>query len=160
MNKSKTGKTVLFAGTFDPFTKGHKSVVDRSLLLFDNVVIAVGVNPDKCTMYPVNFRIEYIKKVYESEPRVRVECYTGLTTDFAKELGVDALVRGVRTNKDFEYEREMADINHQLSGIETVLLFTEPLYSALSSSIVRELIHHGKNVDNYLPLPISSIKNK
>lgn len=158
MKESHISTTVLFAGTFDPFTKGHKSIVERALTLFDNVVVAVGVNPDKRTMFSTKQRIAYISKIFESNSRVQIVSYSGLTTDFAKELDVDVLLRGVRTNKDFEYEKEMADINHQLSGIETVLLFTESSYSALSSSVVRELIRHGKNVDNYLPLPISCIE--
>lgn len=145
---------VLFAGSFDPFTLGHKSIVDRTLRLFDEVVVAIGVNSDKHALLNLNDRLNYIKGVYSNEPRVTVTHYEGLTTDFASQIGVSALVRGVRDIKDFEYERQMADINRSLTGIETVLLFTEERYASISSSLVRELIKYGKDVGMFLPSDI------
>lgn len=145
---------VLFAGSFDPFTLGHKSIVDRTLRLFDEVVVAIGVNSDKHALLNLNDRLNYIKGIYSNEPRVTVVHYDGLTTDFANQIGVSALVRGVRDIKDFEYERRMADINRSLTGIDTILLFTEERYASISSSLVRELIKYGKDVSMFLPSDI------
>ncbi len=144
----------LFAGTFDPFTLGHKSIVDRTLSVADEVVIAIGVNPNKQTMFTLDERIIYINKVFADNPRITVAHYEGLTTDYAQSIKADFLVRGVRYVKDFEYERQIADVNRQISGIETILLFTEEQYSNISSSIIRELISYGKDVTQFLPLPI------
>jgi pantetheine-phosphate adenylyltransferase len=145
----------LFAGTFDPFTLGHKSIVDRTLSVADEIIIAIGVNPNKQTMFTLDERIIYINKVFADNPRITVTHYEGLTTDFAQSIGADFLVRGVRYVKDFEYERQIADVNRQISGIETILLFTEEQYANISSSIIRELISYGKDVTQFLPLPIS-----
>lgn len=146
----------LFAGTFDPFTLGHKSIVDRTLAVADEIVIAIGVNPNKQTMFTLDQRLLYINKVFADNPRVSVTYYEGLTVDFAQKIGADFLVRGVRYVKDFEYERQIADVNRQLSGIETILLFTEEQYANISSSIIRELISYGKDVNQFLPIPITN----
>ena len=141
----------LFPGSFDPFTLGHKSIVDRVLPMADEVVIAIGVNAGKKSMFSLEERVAQIQKVYANEPRVKVASYEGLTTDFAKSIGATVMVRGVRTAQDFEFERTLADVNRQLTGIETILLITEPQYSAISSSIVRELLSYGKDVKDFLP---------
>ena len=141
----------LFPGSFDPFTLGHKSIVDRVLPMADEVVIAIGVNAGKKSMFSLEERVAQIQKVYANEPRVKVASYEGLTTDFAKSIGATVMVRGVRTAQDFEFERTLADVNRQLRGIETILLITEPQYSAISSSIVRELLSYGKDVKEFLP---------
>ncbi len=142
---------LLFPGSFDPFTIGHKDIVDRALALTDEIVIAIGVHPDKHGLFSVEERIEQIQRVYAHEPRVSVTSYEGLTTDFARQIGATALLRSVRSMKDFEYERDMADINHQLTGIETVLLLARPQYAAISSSLVRELLHYKKDISTLLP---------
>ena len=141
----------LFPGSFDPFTLGHKSIVDRVLPMADEVVIAIGVNAGKKSMFSLEERVAQIQKVYDNEPRVKVASYEGLTTDFAKSIGATVMVRGVRTAQDFEFERTLADVDRQLTGIETILLITEPQYSAISSSIVRELLSYGKDVKEFLP---------
>ena len=145
----------LFAGTFDPITLGHKSIVERTLAVADEIVIAIGVNPNKHTMFTLEQRLEYINQVFADNPRISVTCYEGLTTDFAKTIGANFRVRGVRYVKDFEYERQIADVNRQLSGIETILLFTEEQYANVSSSIIRELISFGKDVSKFVPIPIT-----
>ncbi len=152
-------RRLLFAGSFDPFTLGHKSVVDRSLDLADETVIAIGTNEGKKSMFPLDFRLDYIRRIYADEPRVRVMSYGGLTVDFAREVGATCLLRGVRDCKDFEYERQIAEVNRQLTGIETLLLITEERYSCVSSSIVRELIHYGKDVSRFLPATIDIKKD-
>ena len=141
----------LFPGSFDPFTLGHKSIVDRTLQFAEEVVIAIGVNAGKKSMFSLEERMAQILKVYADEPRVKVASYEGLTTDFAESIGATAMVRGVRTAQDFEFERMLADVNRKLSGIETILLITEPQYSAISSSVVRELLSYGKDVKDFLP---------
>lgn len=143
---------LLFPGSFDPFTIGHKDIVDRALASFaDEVIIAIGVHPQKKCMFTADERIAQIKRIFASEPRVKVCSYDGLTTDFAQEMGVTALLRSVRSVKDYEYECELADINRQLTGIETIILIAQPQYAAISSSTVRELIHYGKDVSTFLP---------
>ena len=145
-------RIALFPGSFDPFTKGHKNIVERTLQsLADEVIIAVGKNAEKKGAQTVEQRIETIQKIFEGEGRVRVVAYDGLTIDFAKSVSADFIVRGVRNVKDFEYEREIADVNRQLSGIESVLLYTQPEYASISSSIVRELMSYGKDVSEFLP---------
>ena len=141
----------LFPGSFDPFTLGHKSIVDRTLQFAEEVVIAIGVNTGKKSMFSLEERMAQIQKVYADEPRVKVASYEGLTTDFAESIGATAMVRGVRTAQDFEFERMLADVNRKLTGIETILLITEPQYSAISSSVVRELLSYGKDVKDFLP---------
>lgn len=145
-------KTAIFAGSFDPFTKGHQNIVDRALQsVASKVIIAIGVNHEKKYIFPLEERLQAIQELYKDNPRVRVESYEGLTTDFAKEQHADFLLRGVRSVKDFEYERDIADINKRLTGIETILLFTDSQYSSISSSIVRELYAYKKNIEDFLP---------
>ena len=141
----------LFPGSFDPFTKGHDDIVRRALGLFDEVVIAVGYNEQKAGWMPVEERVATIRKLYADETRIRVESYTGLTVDFAREQGITAIVRGVRSTSDFEYEVQMADVNRQLTGIETILLPASPQFASLSSSVVRELAHFHHDISEFLP---------
>ena len=148
-------RIAIFPGSFDPFTIGHASIVNRGLPMFDEIVIGVGLNENKRTLYTSHERVEAIKRVYASEPRIRVESYRDLTIDFAKRQKAKFILRGLRSVKDFEYERDIANMNHRLAGIETVLLFTEPEYSSVSSSVVRELIAFGKDVGDFLPKPLS-----
>ena len=144
-------KTALFAGTFDPYTRGHHALVERALVLFDTVVVAVGRNLEKKCMRSVEERVSAIEKLYAGNGRVKVAVYDTLTMDFAQSVGATALLRGVRSVKDFEYERDIADINLRLGGIDTVLLVSEPEYAAISSSVVRELMKYGKDVSELLP---------
>lgn len=144
-------KKGLFPGSFDPFTRGHADIVKRALGLFDEVIIAVGYNESKKGWLTPEERVRTISKLYADEPRITVESYTGLTVDFAREHGVTAIIRGVRTTADFEYEMQMADVNRQLAGIETILLPASPQLSSISSSIVRELARFGRDVSSLLP---------
>ena len=144
-------KKALFAGTFDPYTRGHHSIVTRALAMFDKVVVAIGRNAAKSTICSIDERMESIARLYADEPRVEVVTYEGLTTDYAREAGACCLLRGVRSVKDFEYERDLADVNRAISGIETVIMVSEPQYAAISSSVVRELMSYGKDVTEFLP---------
>ncbi|MBQ0157736.1 MAG: pantetheine-phosphate adenylyltransferase [Bacteroidales bacterium] len=143
--------TALFPGTFRPFTRGHAAIVQRALRLFDHVVIGIGYNAEKPEAADIDARVADIARLYETVPQVTVRAYHGLTTDCAAEVGADCLLRGVRSVKDFEYERDIAEINRQLSGLETIILISEPQYAAISSSLVRELQHYGKDVTSLLP---------
>ena len=144
-------RTVLFAGTFDPYTRGHHALVERALAMFDKVVVAVGRNLGKNCMFSLEERVSAIEKVYAGNDRVSVAVYDTLTMDFARSVGAVALLRGVRSVKDFEYERDIADINLRLGGMDTVLLISEPEYASMSSSVVRELMKYGKDVSALLP---------
>ena len=144
-------KTALFPGTFDPFTKGHADIVERGLRLFDRVIIAIGVNESKTPAEDKEERLNDIRRLYADNSKVEVCAYTGLTCDFARQQGAGFILRGVRTLKDYEYERDIADINRHLSGIETVVLFCRPELAAVSSSIIRELQHNGRDVTEFLP---------
>ncbi|MDD6892104.1 MAG: pantetheine-phosphate adenylyltransferase [Bacteroidales bacterium] len=144
-------RRAIFPGTFDPFTIGHYSVVKRALTFMDEIVVGIGVNDAKRTWFPTERRVEMIRQLYADEPRVKVEAYSDLTIDFAARQDAKFIIRGIRTVRDFEYEETIADINRKLSGIETILLFTEPELTSVSSTIVRELLHYGKDVSAFLP---------
>ena len=147
-------KTGIFVGSFDPFTVGHHSIVRRALGLFDCLVIGVvGDQVHKPGMRPAEERMQAIATLYRDEPKISVKPYYGLAVDFARQEGAHFIIKGVRSVKDFEYEREQADINREISGgeVETVLLYAEPQLASVSSTMVRELQHFGADVSAYLP---------
>jgi pantetheine-phosphate adenylyltransferase len=149
MNKQK--KIAVFAGTFDPFTLGHLSLVERGLALFDEIIVAIGINLNKKTFFSPEQREKMITRLFENEPRVRVRCYEGLTIDLAASEKANFILRGIRTASDFDYERTIANANRKLSGIETVILFSEPEKEHISSTVVRELLEWGKPVNDFVP---------
>ena len=147
-------RTGIFVGTFDPFTIGHDSIVRRALPLFDRLVIGVvGDHVQKPNITPAEQRMEAISRLYADEPRIEVKPYYGLAVDFARSEGARFIVKGVRSVKDFEYEREQADINRLITNgeVETILLYAEPHLSSISSSMVRELQHFGQDISSFLP---------
>lgn len=153
-------RTAIFPGTFDPFTLGHASVVKRGLRLFDRIIIAVGVNDSKQTMFSIEERLEQIKACYPDETRVEVRTYEGLTVDFARQEQVGHILRGVRSLGDFEYERLLSDVNQKISEIDTVLLFTEPEYACIQSNVVRELLKYHQDIKEFVPAEIIKLLNK
>ena len=143
-------KRAIFPGSFDPFTIGHHDIVMRGLDIFDEIVIGIGKNSNKQETFPLQERLERIQQAYADEPRVKVEVYEGLTIDFVPKHHAKHILRGVRSVKDFEYERDIAEANKQLSGIETVILYTRPELAHISSSLVRELYTFGKDVSKLM----------
>ncbi len=144
-------RKAIFPGTFDPFTVGHYSVVKRALTFMDEIIIGIGINENKKAYFPIEKRKAMIQALYKDEPRIKVMAYDCLTIDFAQQVGAQFIVRGIRTVKDFEYEETIADINRQLAGIETILLFTEPELTCVSSTIVRELLSYKKDISQFIP---------
>ncbi|MFG5857031.1 MAG: pantetheine-phosphate adenylyltransferase [Dysgonomonas mossii] len=148
-------RKAIFPGTFDPFTIGHYSLVKRSLELVDEIVIAIGVNDTKKTYFPLDKRIDMIRSLYKGDSRIVVGTYDSLTVDYAKETGSNFIIRGIRSVNDFEYEKTIADMNRNISGIETIVLFTEPELTHISSTIVRELLRFGHDVSQFIPKGMS-----
>jgi len=148
-------KRAIFPGTFDPFTVGHYSIVLRGLQLFDEIVIGIGINRAKNTLFSAEKRLEIIQQTFETNGRVKVTTYDSLTIDFARSVDAGFILRGLRTVADFEYERTLGDTNRILSGVETVILFTESAYSHISSTVARELISFGKDITDFLPPGVS-----
>jgi pantetheine-phosphate adenylyltransferase, bacterial len=153
-------KTAVFPGTFDPFTLGHASVVRRGLRIFDHIIIAIGVNQSKSTMFTLEERLEQIRACFKNEPRIEVCSYEGLTVDFARRKNAGFILRGIRTLTDFEYERLLSDVNQKISEIDTVCLFTEPEYSSIQSNVVRELLKYGQDVREFVPSSIIELLKK
>ena len=143
----------IFTGSFDPYTIGHDDILRRALPLFDSIVIGVGHNERKQYMNSVEERVEAIRALYANEPKVRVEAYSDLTIDFARRVGAHFIIKGVRSVKDFEYEREQAELNRRLGGVEILLLLADPTLACVSSSAVRELAHFGQDIQPFLPKP-------
>ena len=145
-------RTGLFTGSFDPFTIGHDNIVRRALPLFDKVVIGVvGDNVNKPSLTPAAERMEAIRRLYADVPAIEVRPFYGLAVDLAREVQAQFFIKGVRSVKDLEYEREQADVNRAISGVDTLLLIAEPQLAQISSSVVRELRHFGQDVTPFLP---------
>jgi pantetheine-phosphate adenylyltransferase len=153
-------RTALFPGTFDPFTLGHRSIVHRGLALFDRIVIAVGINDAKRSMFTTEERLRQIEACFEDEPRVDICSYEGLTVECARDKNAGVILRGIRSLNDFEYERLLADVNQKISGIETVCLFTEPEYACIQSNVVRDLLLHQQDVRAFVPEAIAALLKK
>ncbi|GBU06933.1 pantetheine-phosphate adenylyltransferase [Bacteroidales bacterium] len=151
-------KIALFPGTFDPFTLGHESIVERGLNLVDELIIAIGINTNKKTHFSLEQRLEMLENLYANEPRIKVQTYNCLTLDFASQVGAKFILRGIRSMNDFEFEKSIADVNHCISKIETLVLFTKPKFIHISSSIVRELLTFEKNVDEFVPKKLNIYK--
>jgi len=153
-------QTAIFPGTFDPFTLGHASIIRRGLRFFDRIIIAVGVNDSKQTMFSIDQRLEQIRACYAHEPRIEVRFYEGMTVDFARQEHAGFILRGVRSLGDFEYERLLSDVNRKISEIDTVFLFTEPEYASIQSNVVRELLKYNQDINDFVPTEINELLKK
>lgn len=145
-------RIALFPGSFDPFTLGHEAIVEQGLRIFDRIVIGIGANCEKRGLLTVDNRRRLIEDIFRGESRVEVTAYEGLTGDYCRELGIKFILRGMRNTVDYEYERGVMMVNQRLyPEITTVLLFTPPEYVAISSSIIRELCHFGRDPREMMP---------
>lgn len=149
MQSSK--RIAVFPGSYDPFTIGHEALVRRTLDLFDEIIIAIGVNSTKNYMFTLERRTEMIKEVFKDEPRVRVTGFTGLTVDFCKKNNAKYIIRGIRTSTDFEFEKAIAQMNRSISDIETIFIMPLPEHSAINSTIIRDIIRNNGDVSMFVP---------
>jgi pantetheine-phosphate adenylyltransferase len=148
-------RIALFPGSFDPFTVGHESIVYRAMPLFDKIVVAIGYNTNKTGYFSLEKRLQWIKDVFEGNPKIEVVSYSKLTIDFCAEIGAKYILRGLRTSADFEYERAIGQMNRAMkSGVETVFLLTEAKHTFITSTIVRDVIKYGGDASAFLPKKI------
>lgn len=142
----------VFPGSFDPFTTGHANIIERTLNLFDEIVIAIGINSKKQYLFPLENRIQSISNFYQTEPKISVKPYEGLTVNFCQQIGAKYLVRGLRTSSDFDYERTIALMNKSIDNqLETVFIISAPELSAISSTVVREIYNHKGDISQFIP---------
>ena len=145
-------KKAVFPGSFDPFTKGHESIVIRALPLFDEIIIGVGTNSKKNKYFPLKERCKWIEQVFANEPKISVQNYEGLTIDFCEKVKANYILRGLRNSSDFKYEKDIAQINQSMNNkIETIFIIAEPKVSHISSTLVRDLAKHGGDISQFLP---------
>lgn len=144
-------RRAIFPGSFDPITLGHFDIIERGVTLFDELIIAIGINADKKYMFPLEKRKQFIEEAFKSEPKIKVVTYEGLTVNFCKEIGADFILRGLRNPADFEFEKAIAHTNRKLSEIETVFLLTSSGKSYISSSIVRDVIRNNGDYTGLVP---------
>lgn len=146
-------RIAVFPGSFDPITRGHESIVLRALTLFDEIIVAVGENQEKKGFFPIEKRLEWIHTVFSAYPQIKAMRYSGLTVEFCKKVNALYILRGLRTSADFEFERSIGQVNKQLHPeVETIFLLTAPEYTALNSSIVRDIIRHGGDPSAFIPV--------
>jgi pantetheine-phosphate adenylyltransferase len=149
-------KLAVFPGSFDPFTIGHESIVNRALPLFDQIIIGIGVNVDKKYFFPIEKRIKWIEDLYMNNPKISVNSYQGLTIDFCEKINASYILRGLRTSADFEFERAIAQMNRAMNKkIETIFLVSEPENCAISSSIIRDIINNGGDAGRFVPFKLN-----
>ena len=145
-------KVALFPGSFDPITHGHCNIINRAIPLFDKIVVAVGENATKAYMFPLETRMKWIKDTFANQPKVEVAHYKGLTIDFAKKIGANFLLRGVRNPSDFEFEKAIAQANREMMpDLDTVFLLTSARYAYISSSIVRDVVKNNGDYTLFVP---------
>ena len=144
-------KKAIFPGSFDPITLGHYDIIKRSIPLFDEIIVAIGINAEKKYMFPLEDRIRFIAEAFADEPKIRVISYVGLTIDLCKKEKAEFILRGLRNPADFEFEKAIAHTNRRLSKIETIFLLTAAKTSYISSSIVRDVIRNGGEYQMLVP---------
>lgn len=145
-------KIAIFPGSFDPFTVGHESIVNRAVSMFDKIIVMIGYNANKKSFFPIEMRIKWINQVFKDIDKVEVRLHDGLTVDFCKEVGAKYILRGLRTSADFEYERAIAQINKKMHPeIETVFLLTLPEHTPVNATIIRDIVFHGGDASQFLP---------
>ena len=153
-------KRAIFPGSFDPITLGHADIINRAMDLFDEIVIAIGINNDKKYLFSLEQRLQFIKDTFVDNPKIKVQTYKGLTINYCKEIEADYILRGLRNPADFEFEKAIAQTNRNLSGIETVFLLTSANTSYISSSIVRDVYRNNGDISSLVPESVSNSKKE
>ena len=149
-------KIAIFPGSFSPFTIGHQSIIDKALPLFNKIIIAIGINSEKNQYFSIEERMQWIKDVYDNNPKIEVKFYEGLTIDFCKKENANFILRGLRDSHDFKFEKNIAQMNNDLNNeIETIFLITPPEISHISSTIIRDIIKNGGDVSKFIPKEIN-----
>ena len=152
MKLNPSPKIAVFPGSFDPITKGHVDIIKRALPLFDEVIIDIGNNAEKKYFFPLAKRQKWIEKIFAGEKKIKVKAYHGLTVGFCKSVNASYILRGLRTSADFEFERGIAQMNKAMAPeIETVFIISTPAYSAIASTIVRDILRNGGDVKQFVP---------
>ena len=145
-------KIAIFPGSFDPITRGHENVIKRAIPLFDKIIVSIGQNSEKKNFFTFRQRMGFIQKVFHNYPTVEVDKYSGLTVDYCKKVDANYILRGLRTSADFEFERSIGQVNKKLfPAIETIFFLTLPEFTAINSSVVRDILRHGGDVSQFIP---------
>lgn len=150
-------KIAIFPGSFDPLTLGHVDIINKALPLFDKIIIGIGSNTEKKYMFALEQRKAWIEKTFNSENKIEVKAYNSLTVDFCKQTGANYIIRGLRSAKDFEYEKPIAHLNHELNNqIETIFLLASEKYTSVSSTIIRDILNYGGDVSKFVPQGVAT----
>lgn len=145
-------RVAIFPGSFDPITRGHEDIINRAVPLFDKIIVSIGRNREKKSYFSIEKRLGFLKEVFGGNPKIMVDTYEGLTVNYCRKVGAKFILRGLRTSADFEFERSIGQVNKKLyPEIETVFLLTHPEFTSLNSSVVRDILNHGGNVDMFVP---------
>ncbi len=145
-------RIAIFPGSFDPITRGHEDVINRAAALFDKIIVSIGKNREKKHYFTIEKRIGFLKQVFDGNPKIEVDIYEGLTVDYCRKVGAQYILRGLRTSADFEFERSIGQVNKKLyPEIETVFFLTHPEYTALNSSVVRDILSHNGDPSMFIP---------
>lgn len=148
-------RRAVFPGSFDPVTLGHVDIIERALPLFDEILLAIGINADKKYAYSLEERVKFLEETFKAEPRIRVDTYEGLTVNFCKKADAGFILRGLRNSIDMEYEKTIGQTNFKLAGIETVFLISSPGKSYISSTVVKDIKKNGGNFSHMVPAPVN-----
>lgn len=151
-------KIGVFPGSFDPLTKGHESIIRKAAPLFEKIIIAIGINDTKEYLFSLEDRIQFIKDSFSDLNNLEVKTYSGLTVDYCKSVGAQFMIRGIRNSNDFEFERGIAQVNHKLTGIDTIFFMADGEISSISSSIVRDVYKNGGVIDDLVPIGVKPNK--
>lgn len=145
-------KIALFPGTFDPITVGHVNIIERAIPIFDEIIVGIGHNSNKATLFPVEKRMSWIKDIFKDNPKVKADFYEGLTVKYCEQIGAQFILRGIRNMADFDYEKNIAQMNKIIyPQAETIFLMCDPAYTPISSSVVRDLIRNGGDIKEFVP---------
>lgn len=144
-------RRAVFPGSFDPVTLGHVDIIERALPLFDEIILAIGINSDKKYAYPLEERVKFLKETFQGEEKIKVDTYEGLTVNFCKKADAGFILRGLRNSVDMEYEKTIGQANFKMAGIETVFLISSPGKSYISSTVVKDIKKNGGNFSHMVP---------